>query len=147
MLDSFKPVADNACNGLIIFMILTAEQKNEIVQAVEKLERESAQSGLGFHRFSSTYRTLQAFHNKKLGVVVKKQNFILDDRTPMDVRVPTLDLKNGWVIQPFVKKVRLKEACDIIKEKLNRCYHEGVFPDLHTGNVGWLGNEPKMFDW
>lgn len=82
-----------------------------------------------------------------MGVVVKKPNFILDDRTPLTVRVPTIDLKNGWVIQPFVKKVRLKEACDQIREKLNGCYDKGIFPDLHTGNVGWLNDEPKMFDW
>ena len=82
-----------------------------------------------------------------MGVVVKKQNFILDERTPMEVRVPTTKLKNGWVVQPLLKKVRLKEACEQIREKLNGCYDKGIFPDLHTGNVGWLNDEPKMFDW
>lgn len=128
-------------------MTLTDEQKNFIVSAVEILEDSSESSGFGFKRFTCTYRKLQAYHNKKMGVVVKKPNFILDHRTPMDVRVPTLDLKNGWVIQPFVKKVRLKEACEQIRVKLNGCYNDGIFPDLHTGNVGWLGDEPKMFDW
>lgn len=128
-------------------MLLTPEQKTNIVSVVEMLETSDKQSGFGFKRFTCTYRKLQAYHNKKMGVVVKKQNFILDNRTPMNVRVPTLELKNGWVIQPFVKKVRLKEACDVLRVKLTDSYANGVFPDLHTGNVGWLGTEPYLFDW
>jgi hypothetical protein len=133
-------------------MILTPTQKANIVRDVEILEKTSKSSGFGFKRFNCTYRKLQAYHNKALSVVVKKQNFILDDRTPMEVRVPTTKLKNGWVLQPLLKKVRLKEACHVLRVKLADSYANGIFPDLHTGNVGWFKNSsgklvPLLFDW
>jgi hypothetical protein len=126
---------------------LTTEQIDDIVTAIEFLDRNLQTSGFGFTRFQSTYRTLQAYGNRKLGVVVKQQNCILDPRTPDNVRVPTIYLKNGWVIQPFVKKVKLKRACELIRASLSESYKRGVYPDLHTGNVGWYQGKPVMFDW
>lgn len=101
----------------------------------------------GWKKFTSTYRRLRAFYNKRLGVVVKSPNCILDEDTPRAVRVPTIELGENWVAQPIVKKVRLRKACNILRKRMARAYRNGVFPDLHCQNVGWYKGQPVMFDW
>jgi len=120
---------------------------DDLVNQVELLESTGRTSGFGWKRFTSTYRTIQAYGHKGLGLVVKKQNCILEPRTPMSVRVPTMKLKNDWVVQPLVKKVRLREACLYIGGRLVFARERKIHPDLHTGNVGWYNGKPVMFDW
>jgi hypothetical protein len=120
---------------------------DDLVNQVEVLDNTKQTSGLGWSRFTSTYRTLQAYRHKALGIVLKKPNCILEPRTPLSVRVPTVKLKNGWVMQPLVKKVELRKACDIISGHLKDARERQIYPDLHTGNVGWYNGHPVMFDW
>lgn len=111
----------------------------------------------GWKRYTSTYRRMLAFYNPKLGIVIKRPNCIYDPRTPRAVRVPTIPLNglkdpisgqsNDWVAQPIVKKVRLREAVDILNKKLRKARRKGVTPDLHYQNVGWYKGKPVMFDW
>jgi hypothetical protein len=100
----------------------------------------------GWNRFNSKYRKMDAFYNKTYGMVVKRPNFIMDKRTPLKLRVPTVNLGNGWVLQPLVKKTNLKQAVDQIKMQLKNNY-PNINPDLHVGNVGWYEGKPLMFDW
>ena len=103
----------------------------------------------GWQTYVRTYNykptKLNAFCNKKLGLVIKQPTFILDDKTPDHVRVPTIKLDDGWVVQPIVKKVNLKLACDKLKEQLVN-YKTG-YPDIHCGNAGWHRGSPVLFDW
>lgn len=99
----------------------------------------------GWNRFKSTYRQMDAFYNKTYGMVVKRPKFIMDRRTPRHLRVPTINLNDGWVLQPIVKKTRLKEAVRLINNELKN--YPKIKPDLHTGNVGWYDGKPLMFDW
>ena len=103
----------------------------------------------GWRRFSSKVREIYSFYNTKKNVVVKRPAFILEPNTPSELCVPTFELGGGWVVQPLVKKIRLKKAVDILQKKINK--YPDLFPDLHTQNVGWLRENgkmvPKMFDW
>lgn len=101
----------------------------------------------GWKRFKSTYREMDAFYHEGLGVVLKNPKFILEHRTPLILRVPTIKLGCGWVVQPLVRKTDLKLAVGKIKKKLKPYLAKGIFPDIHKGNVGWYCNKPLMFDW
>lgn len=99
----------------------------------------------GWKRYKSKNRTMLAFYHEGLGIVLKNPRFIMEHRTPLIIRVPTIKLNDGWVIQPIAVKTNLKEAVDTIKKQLNK--HKGVFPDIHVGNVGWYNGKPLLFDW
>lgn len=99
----------------------------------------------GWIRFKSSYRKMDAFYNKRYGTVVKRPKFIMDKRTPLYLRVPTINLGDGWVLQPIVKKTNLKKAVKEIKSALKK--HSNINPDIHVGNVGWYEGKPLMFDW
>lgn len=88
---------------------------------------------------------MDAFYNKKYGTVVKRPKFIMDSRTPKQLRVPTFNLGDGWVVQPFVKKTNLKAAVNQINEELKK--YPRIKPDVHTGNVGWYDGKAVLFDW
>lgn len=99
----------------------------------------------GWKRYKSTYRKMDAFYHEGLGVVLKNPRFIMEPRTPLILRVPTISLGDGWVVQPIALKTNLKAAVSEIKKKLEQ--HKGINPDIHVGNVGWFDNQPLMFDW
>lgn len=99
----------------------------------------------GWRRFKSTYREMDAYYNTRKGLVLKKPKFILDDRTPKCLRVPTIKLKNGWSVQPLVKKINLKKALVILNDRVKK--YPNIWPDLHTENIGWYNGKPLMFDW
>jgi hypothetical protein len=101
----------------------------------------------GFVKVKSTYRDIDAFYNKELGIIVKRPACILESRTPRHLRVPTVNLADGWVVQPIVKKTRLKLAVKRLEKQLKPYRDQGMTPDLHTGNVGWYKGVPLMFDW
>lgn len=107
---------------------------------------EYGENVVGWSRFKSKYRRMDAFYNKTYGMVVKRPKFIMDQRTPLKLRVPTINLGDGWVLQPLVKKTNLKQAVDQIKLQLKSKY-PNINPDLHTENVGWYEGKPLMFDW
>lgn len=106
---------------------------------------ENGMDFIGWQQFKSTYRQMDAFYNKRLGVVLKRPRFIMESRTPRHLRVPTINLGDGWVLQPLVKKTRLKEAVRQIRTELNN--YPKIKPDIHVGNVGWFDGKPLMFDW
>lgn len=99
----------------------------------------------GWRRFSSKVREMDAFYNIKKCVVVKRPAWILEPNTPSELCVPTFQLGDGWVVQPLVKKIRLKKAVDILQKEINK--YPNLFPDLHVHNVGWYKNKPLMYDW
>lgn len=101
----------------------------------------------GWKRFKSKCRKMNAFYHDGMGVVLKKPAFILEHRTPLFLRVPTLKLGGGWVIQPLAVKKDLKLAVDSIRKELRPYIARGIFPDIHKGNVGWVDGKPLMFDW
>jgi hypothetical protein len=107
----------------------------------------SGESVRNWRRFKSKTRNLDAFYNKKLGLVIKKPVFILEHRTPVKFRVPTYQLKNDYIIQPLVSRKNLGSAVRKLRNQLKPYLKRGIFPDLHTGNVGWYKNKPLMFDW
>ena len=114
-----------------------------LVQAVNELSK--GNEVRGWHAYKRRGKPLQAFFNKKLGWVVKCPVLILDQRTPLFVRVPTIRLNCDWVAQPIVIKNDLKVACERIRKQL--VSYKGIHPDLHCGNVGWHENTAVMFDW
>ena len=102
----------------------------------------------GFRRFRSTVRPrLDAFYHRGLGLVVKKPKFIMDPRTPTKLRVPTIALGMGWVVQPLTHKILLKLAMFHLSPELAKCHARGIRPDAHTGNVGWYNGKAVLFDW
>lgn len=101
----------------------------------------------GFVQVKSTYRNIEAFYHRGLGLIVKRPAYILEDRIPSHLKVPTINLRNGWVVQPIVKKTRLKEAVKRLEKQLKPYREKGMFPDLHAQNVGWYKGKPLMFDW
>lgn len=107
----------------------------------------SGESVRGWRRFKSTTRVLDAYYNKKLGVVIKKPVFILEEKTPKKFRVPTYELKDGYIIQPLVSKKNLGLALQKLRDEMKPYIKKGLFPDLHKGNVGWYDGKPLMFDW
>ena len=117
---------------------------------VQKLKSISSDLELGlkikdWHKYTSKYRIISAFYNKKLGLVIKRPSCILDKNTPLYLRIPTTDLGNGWVCQPIALKINLKAACEVIRKQLKK--HPNIYPDVHTGNVGWYRRKPVLFDW
>jgi hypothetical protein len=106
---------------------------------------------VGFKKATSTYRNMDAYYNRGLGIIVKRPACILEPRTPSFLCVPTTKLARGWVVQPIVQKTRLKEAVGVLEQQLKPYRDMGYAPDLHHGNVGWLRENgkmvPKMFDW
>lgn len=101
----------------------------------------------GFVQVKSTYRNINAFYNHKLGIIVKHPACILEPRIPSYLKAPTINLRDGWVVQPILKKTRLKLAVKRLEKQLKPYRKQGMTPDLHTGNVGWYKNKPLMFDW
>ena len=103
----------------------------------------------GWRRFISKVREMDSFYNTEKSLVVKRFALILEPNTPSKLCVHTFELGGGWVVQPLVKKIRLKKAVDILQKELNN--YPNLFPDLHTQNGGWLRENgkmvPKMFDW
>mgnify|MGYP003341120851 FL=1 len=108
----------------------------------------SGENVRGWGTYKRSGRNLDAYYNKKLGIVIKHQHFILETRTPKEFRVPTFKLDNGgYVAQPIVEKKNLALAVSKLREKLKPHLKRGIFPDLHVGNVGWYKGKPLMFDW
>ena len=101
----------------------------------------------GWDTFKRRGKPLDAYYNKKLGVVIKNQNFVLDAKTPRKFRVPTYYLDQDYLIQPLVEKKNLALAVSKLRSKLKPYLKRGIFPDLHVGNVGWYKGKPLMFDW
>lgn len=99
----------------------------------------------GFVKVKSTYRDINAYYHYGLDIIVKKPALIMEPNIPKHLIVPTIKLKDGWVSQPIVKKIRLKKAVDILQKELNK--YPNLFPDLHVHNVGWFKNKPLMYDW
>lgn len=88
---------------------------------------------------------MDAFYHNGLGVVLKCPRFIMEPRTPLILRVPTINLGDGWVVQPIALKTNLKEAVTQIQKKLKK--FNGIVPDIHVGNVGWFDGKALLFDW
>ncbi len=126
---------------------LSKQEKYNLLLAVGWLEVSGASRGYGFVRYDSTYRRLQAYKHEELGIVVKRPACILDDRTPKKLRVPTISLGGGWVAQPVVQKTNLKRAAEIIRRRAKPYQKFKIFPDIHTGNVGWYRGKAVLFDW
>lgn len=124
---------------------INAQVRWYLVECAELLDSGSYLKG--WKRFKSTSRVMSAFYNKSLGVVVKNPKFILDHRTPVSLRVPTVKLGDGWVAQPLVRKTELGEALRSLKQDLKPYLKKGIFPDIHRGNVGWYEGKPLLFDW
>lgn len=101
----------------------------------------------GWKKFKSNVREMEAYYNKKLNIVLKNPRFIMENRTPLIIRVPTIKLADGWVVQPFVSKTNLKMAVEAIRKDLEPYLKRGIFPDIHVGNVGWYNGKAVMFDW
>jgi hypothetical protein len=101
----------------------------------------------GWRRIQSTSRHMDVFFNDGLGVVLKHPKFILEHRTPSFLRIPTVKLGDGWVVQPKARRTDLKAAVDQIRTHLEPYLAKGIFPDIHHGNVGWYNGKPLMFDW
>lgn len=102
---------------------------------------------VGFEKATSTYRNMDAYYNRGLGIIVKRPAFIMEPRTPSFLCVPTTKLRRGWVVQPIVQKTRLKEAVGVLEQQLKPYRDMGYAPDLHAQNVGWYKNKPLMYDW
>ena len=108
----------------------------------------NGESVKGWRVFVRSGEELDAYYNKTEDMVIKLQNFINDDRTPLKFRVPTVKLdNNGYVVQPLVEKRNLTEALKILRVKMKPYFKRGIFPDLHRYNIGWYKNKPLMFDW
>jgi len=84
------------------------------------------------------------FYNTSLGLVVKR-TYIVEPRTPLHIRIPSIYLKDGWVLQPIARRDKTKRAMQIIRKKLKK--HPNIYPDIHSGNVGWYKNRAVLFDW
>ena len=100
-----------------------------------------------WYRYISKRRKMLCFYNKEMGVVLKKPAFILEHRTPLVFRAPTIDLGDGWVCQPILEKKRLKLAYNKLYKELKPYIKRGIYPDIHIGNIGWYNNKPLLFDW
>lgn len=124
---------------------LNSHERNFLLYKADLLD--SGTQLKGWKRFKSTYREMSAFYNTKDGIVLKKPKFILDHRTPVSLRVPTVKLGDGWVAQPLVRKTDLGKALKTLKEDLRPYLKKGIFPDIHRGNVGWYEGKALMFDW
>lgn len=120
--------------------------KKSLLADVKKLVDSGKERGHGFVKYTSTYREMLAFKHKS-GVVVKQPSCIICEATPKSVRIPTIYLGGGWVAQPVAKKVRLREAMADINLRLIPYLKRDIYPDVHTGNVGWYDGKAVLFDW
>ena len=100
-----------------------------------------------WYRYISRRRKMLCFYNKEIGLVIKKPAFILEHRTPLVFRAPTIDLGDGWVCQPILEKKRLKLAFNKLHKDLKPYIKRGIYPDIHLGNIGWYNKKPLLFDW
>ena len=116
-----------------------------LLKTAERLENGAKVNG--WKRYKSTYRKMDAFYHEGLGVVLKNPKFIMEPRTPLNLRVPTIKLGDGWVVQPIAVKTNLKAAVEQIRNQLKPHLARGISPDIHNGNVGWVDGKPLMFDW
>lgn len=79
---------------------------------------------------------------RKGDLILKNPNFILNDKTPIKFRVPTIKIRHDWVVQPYCQKIRTKLAATILRKQMGN-----LMCDLHAQNVGWYKGKPVMFDW
>ena len=93
----------------------------------------------GFYRICER---CNVYRNRDMGIIIKQNSFIMTPTTPLSVRVPTIKLENGWVVQPLVSRMEARQAVKLIGKKLGNFYC-----DLHVNNVGWWNGKPLMFDW
>ena len=100
-----------------------------------------------WYRYISRRRKMLCFYNKEIGLVIKKPAFILEHRTPLVFRAPTIDLGDGWVCQPILEKKMLKLAFNKLHKDLKPYNKRGIYPDMHLGNIGWYNKKPLLFDW
>lgn len=97
---------------------------------------------VGGYKFLRICKRVPVYRCNALGLILKKPAFIMNPKTPQHVRVPTVKMSEGWVVQPVVKKVDRKKAVMLIRKKLG-----DISCDLHHLNVGWYKGKPVMFDW
>ena len=126
---------------------LSKQEKTNLLYLSTVLELSDSAGQYGFVRYRSTYRRLQAYASKERGIVLKRPACILDDRTPKKLRVPTISIDNGWVVQPIVRKTDLKLAVEIVRRRAKPYQKYKIYPDIHTGNVGWYNGKAVLFDW
>lgn len=125
---------------------IDAQLRRYLLESARLMEDEG-QHVKGWGAFKSTYRGVTAYYNKKLGIVVKVPHFILEPRTPLFLRVPTIKLDDEWVAQPLLRKTDLRRALTMLRKSLKPYLDKGIFPDIHAQNVGWYNGKPLLFDW
>lgn len=80
---------------------------------------------------------------KQYGLVIKQPNFIMSPPPPHpEVLIPTVKLRDGWVVQPVANRAKKRMAALMIRKIIGE-----YFTDLHPDNVGWVKGKPVMFDW
>jgi hypothetical protein len=131
-------------NFLKIFKLSSLERKHLLLCARDLSDDIQLPK---WYRYISKRRKMLCFYNKEMGVVLKKPAFILEHRTPLVFRAPTIDLGYGWVCQPILEKKRLKLAYNRLLKDLKPYIKRGIYPDIHIGNIGWYNNKPLFFDW
>lgn len=116
-----------------------------ITKIIEQKKFPTSIPELGFRQICKRNHTV--YKNSRVGIVIKQFHLIVSPHTPLRVRIPTVYIGDGWVVQPLAIRKNAKEARDQLRKILGK-FHT----DLHLGNVGWILDDtgksvPRLFDW
>ena len=95
-----------------------------------------------FHR---VHGDLVIYVNPKLKLVAKAPSVLSHPPPPDDILAPTVQLVDGWVIQPLCTFEDRSGAFHALLRKIGE--KNRYLWDLHLWNVGRWQGRPVLFDW
>lgn len=119
----------------------------EVVKALKKALRDDVDFPKGwrsktFHRIGGD---LTIYINLKLKLVIKAPSVLSNPPPPEKLIAPTIQLFDGWVLQPLCTFDDREGAFHWLIQKIGE--KDRYLYDLHLWNVGRFHGKPVLFDW
>lgn len=84
--------------------------------------------------------------NRKLGLILKSP-IVTIGKQVAGLTLPTVDIWNGWVLQPICTFENRGEAVKQVASRMAQKKLDRDAFDLHVWNVGWYEGTAYLFDW
>ena len=119
----------------------------EVIKELKKVLRNDLDLPKGwrtktFHRVGGD---LVVYRNPKLKLILKAPSVINLPAPPEKLVAPTIQLGDGWVIQPLCTFEDRSGAFHSLIRKIGE--KNRYLYDLHLWNVGRFQGRPVLFDW
>ena len=119
----------------------------EVIKELKKVLRDDLDLPKGwrtktFHRVGGD---LVVYRNPKLRLILKAPSVINLPAPPEKLVAPTIQLGDGWVVQPLCTFEDRSGAFHALLRKVGE--KNRYLYDLHLWNVGRFQGRPVLFDW